>query len=122
MLWVNAYDDRHCSVLDFFGPAIAQAMPARRFPQYSPDAGPKPPVRWRPREENVEPSHSKIDGWLSGQHQARQAAPRYQGAARLHGGGRMKTALDRLALVTAVAIIAIFALMLGLLLFGWLPS
>ena len=34
----------------------------------------------------------------------------------------MKTALDRLALVTAMVIVAIFALMLGLLLLGWLPS
>ena len=37
-------------------------------------------------------------------------------------GGRMKTALDRVALVTAVAIIVIFALMLGLMLLGWLPQ
>lgn len=34
----------------------------------------------------------------------------------------MKTALDWAALVTAVAIIVIFALMLGLMLLGWLPQ
>jgi hypothetical protein len=36
--------------------------------------------------------------------------------------GRMKTALDRVALIAAVAIIVIFALMLGLMLLGWLPQ
>ena len=34
----------------------------------------------------------------------------------------MKTALDRVALISAVAIIVIFALMLGLMLLGWLPQ
>ncbi len=34
----------------------------------------------------------------------------------------MKTALDRVALIAAVAIIVIFALMLGLMLLGWLPQ
>ena len=34
----------------------------------------------------------------------------------------MKTALGRVALIAAVAIIVIFALMLGLMLVGWLPQ
>ena len=40
---------------------------------------------------------------------------------RLYRDGRMRTALDTLALVTAISIIVTFASMLGAMLLGWLP-